>query len=526
MRARALILFMVVAVIAAWWLAGGPRRGEQNPFLADIPADTPFFALSLERVPAAVAKAHLRHAALDRESLLSLIMPGLKIVVGELDGDVVGRLREALPEKFDEQGFGRLGLAANFHFAFYAVGGDPVFRLEIADRERVRQALTHLLRLPSPQVRGEGEWWRIDSEAGEVHLLLSEHALTIAGALAPVDEQRIALLLAEKRPSPSLADDPSRIGRLRESLALGPHWLGELDLMRYARVLAARDDQTGECGEAIAAASERMGGLGFGLRRLSEEALEAVLELRLTQDETSPPLRPPTPAQEAQLRLVFAPIEADRADKALAAMERALDACGPVSSFAPAVGGLRGILASLGGESEFSASLALHELRFVEGRPSLSLSAVLRGRDDEIPSLNLGALGMLLPLDDLSGLPGDGSLRPLGSEARLGGLHPAFASRQDEMLGLSFADVEGASLRAHLAAPPVPTGTILELTLRGALLEQLAQEGALGLRWIPGAEQTLSRWRERGASLERLDLSLRQEERGLLLAYSARYRAP
>lgn len=526
MRAKGLILFLVLAAIAAWWLAGGPRGRDQNPFLADIPADTPFFALSQARVPAAVAKAHLRYAALDRESLLSLIVPGLQTIVGELDGDLPGRLREALPERLDEQGLGRLGLAANAHFAFYAVGGDPVFRLEIADRERVRETLTRLLRLPSPQMRGEGAWWRIESEAGEVHLLLSEHALTIAGALAPVDEQRVALLLAEKRPSPSLADDPSRIGRLRESLALGPHWLGELDLMRYARLLAARDDQAGDCGEAIAAASERMGGLGFGLRRLSEEALEAVLELRLTQDETSSPLRPPTPAEEAQLRLVFAPIEADRADQALAAMERALDACGPVSSFAPAVGGLRAILASLGGESELGASLALHELRFLEGRPSLRLSAVLRGRDDEIPSLSLGALGMLLPLDDLAFLPGDGSLRALGSEARLGGLHPAFASRQGGRLGLSFADAEGASLRAHLAAPPVPTGTILELTLRGALLEQLAREGAPGLRWIPGAEQTLSRWRERGASLERLELSLRQEQRGLLLAYSARYRTP
>lgn len=519
----ALIVF-AAAAIALWWFLGGPRQSERNPFLALIPADTPYFALDQERVPYAIAKAHLARAALRREAIAALLLAGLTLVSGEVEAATRDRLLAALPEKFDEEGLGRLGLAVNFHFAFYAVGRDPVFRLELADRARARAAIAAFLPLPEANERAGGEWWRFRSDVGEVHVLLKERELLLAATSALASEEHIAALLGEIRPVRSFADDDHRLRRLRALLGVGPHWLGELDLQRFARRLAASASEGEACAPALASLSEHAGEFGFGLSRLSANEMEAVFAWRLPPANSPRGAAPPTPPTDALLRLAVAAADAEAVRTLLESLAQALDACGPAAALAPIAQALKERVSAFAPHRELAASLAVHDLHFLAGRPALSLSAVILSGDDQPPSPWVGALGLLLPLDQLATLPADGAVRPIGSQAQLGGLYPAFASARAGVLGISFGDQGGARLLAHMAGAPMPTGTIFEVGLRGALVESVARESAAALRWVPGAEERLARWQERGALLDRLDLSLRREENGLRFVLSAHYR--
>jgi len=171
---------------------------RDNPLLEAIPADTAYAFASFKAIPLDVIhKFAAAFGPIQRRTYQEL-----KARSGEPDGkDVFLNEIAAL----DARTLERAGFSVGARFAFYGLGGYPVFRLELTNGDRVFELIQGTARrmnkpIPPPGVRGGRRYWITDARDGVEFAAIAPKELVIAFAPRSTITDNLAVLLGEQRP--------------------------------------------------------------------------------------------------------------------------------------------------------------------------------------------------------------------------------------------------------------------------------------------------------------------------------------
>lgn len=236
--------------------------GAANALLDYVPADSPYVAANLERLPEDVVDAYLARMqpAIDEmQAQLTAVKADLEAAGQEpADGagdDPAARLALAVLGELDgnlsRSGLAGLGLDILAHKVVYGVGAFPVVRLGLSDAAVLRATIERVLenaQIPVAEQSFEDVgFWRITAEdAGDVPIgiylaILDDHL--VAGLLPPAYEAEVLpSFLGLAKPSDSTARD--QLSRLNRDHGYTPFGSGILDLHLLADEFLEADSLT------------------------------------------------------------------------------------------------------------------------------------------------------------------------------------------------------------------------------------------------------------------------------------------
>lgn len=265
MTAFRLALFAAVLALTA----GACSRSEEpapagaaNALLDYVPADSPYVAANLERLPEDVIDSYLARMqpAIDEmQAQLTAVRTDLEAAGKEsADGagdDPAARLALAVLGELDgnlsRSGLASLGLDILSQKVFYGVGAFPVVRLGLSDSAVLRATIERVLENAETPVAEQsfedvGFWRIIADDAGDVPLglylaILDDHL--VAGLLPPAYEAEVLpAFLGLVKPSDSTARD--QLSRLNRDHGYTPFGSAILDLQLLADEFLEADSLT------------------------------------------------------------------------------------------------------------------------------------------------------------------------------------------------------------------------------------------------------------------------------------------
>lgn len=560
---RALALALLILALAACSRheeQGSPpfaTTHARNPYLALVPANTPYFLVTEERLPREVALAHLARSDFDRQSWLAELQTAAERGPEEERASrrMLARFLELLPARLDEAGLAELGLRPDPHFAFYGVGLLPVLRFELGDSARFLAFLDRVWQTfelqPERAERHGRQWLRLPASPLVFHLTVGDD-LHLALAPTGAAEAELARLLGETLPPRSLADAPL-LAELKARHGFLPFQLGQLSSAGLLEALKeaasfAQGEQAGalvakpECAQELAALSQRFPGFELGLREITDDRLHAafvfLLEPSLAGAITRlapslPPLADTSLAEVAfGLRLGELPALLSSWGQALAEAPYRCDALLPLNALAatfkggaanPGLG-----LAAMAGEG---VAIRLERLRLGRASPSseppLEFEATVLLLSNHAQGLLALAQGFAPDLAAL-GLVAGGEAKPLPIRMfKDVPIQRGFAALGERALAFGLNHADGRRVQAAVKVPVQSDGSIMRFAWRGDLLLMIAQ--AMEQPGFEGAEeQTLrQQLRDLARDVERMSFDLKTKPTGIEFSITARYtRAP
>jgi hypothetical protein len=236
--------------------------GAENALLDYVPADSPYVAANLERLPEDVIDTYLERmqpAINEMQAQLTALRTDLETARKEsangADDDPASRLALAVLGELDgnlsRSGLSSLGLDILSHKVVYGVGAFPMVRLGLSDAAVLRATIERVLEnaeIPvAEQTFEDVGFWRIIAEdAGDVPLglylaILDDHL--VAGLLPPAYEAEVLpSFLGLVKPSDSTARD--QLSRLNRDHGYTPFGSGILDLHLLADEFLEADSLT------------------------------------------------------------------------------------------------------------------------------------------------------------------------------------------------------------------------------------------------------------------------------------------
>lgn len=478
------------------------KSGDESPLLRYVPADTPFFVVSQQRVPKTVALAHAARSTYNREELLSMLRRA-----AEADQEASGRtlailirLVELLPERFDEAGFASLGLRPDAHIALYGMGLLPVFRLEIGNREAFQNFLDRLFAIievtPQRERRGDREWIRATISPLSLHLLVGD--TDVALTVAPVDlpSEQLDRLLGDRLPERHLGES-GRLEELTRRHRFLPYQVGRFDTAAIIAELAqpslavARIEpaqavlEKSECKQDFESLARRYPGIDFGMRRFDENNAEMAFIFRtdpaLAADlgklaAPLPKLAPPLPLFD----LAFG-LRAHELAALLGRWAQALDQAPYRCEALKAINELAGTFrtaatnpaTAMVGSAGEGAMVRLDRLNLANLKdPDFAATVILVSPN---PQGTVGLLAGVMPEIAQLGLVVGGE--PVAVPAELLGppIRSAFAGLGERSAVVALNHTDASAVKAVLAAPADPHQRVFLLEISGSFLAVLAE---------------------------------------------------
>jgi hypothetical protein len=483
--------------------------GADNPLLVYVPADTPYVAANLERLPEDVIDGYLQRMqpAIDEMQLqLTALRADLETARvesgGAADADPASSLALAvlseLDGKLSRSGLSSLGLDILSHKVVYGMGAFPVLRLGLSDAELFRATVRRVLenaQIPVTEQTFQGaRFWRVTGEnpdAAPLGLYLSiQDDHLAAGLLPPAFEAEVLPYFL------GLVTPPDSSAHARLSSLNGDHdytafGSGILDLHRLADEFLRADSLTAR---ALAATGEFDAG-SFSADCASElhEIIDQAPRMTMGTTELS------SGAMAYQYRIESPPSLASSLSSLVARMpaadelsDRMLDL-----SFGMRLGAVRDFLREkamaivddpYGCEQlqdiNDSAQQLLAQLdqpmppffnnfrglriamnEFVPGRSQLPAGASGHvALHVEQPEMFLGMAQMFLPdLSELALTPGGDPVQIPSSLIPVPDL-VTFAAMSNDAIGLAVGAGEEATLKAFLDRPPGPEDMFLSVS--------------------------------------------------------------
>jgi len=223
--------------------------GADNALLDYVPAETPYVAANLDRLPENVLDAYLgrMQPALDEMQIqLSAVRTDLEADSANMSPgtdpatDLALAVLRELDGKLSREGLASLGLDILAHKVVYGLGAFPVLRMGLSDAERLRATVRRVLDdagIDATQQSFQGRtFWR---------LAMDEPQPAIAFYLAILDDHLAAALLppafeSELLPNfvglemPAASDARRQLAELNHKHAYTPYGSGIVDLHRLA----------------------------------------------------------------------------------------------------------------------------------------------------------------------------------------------------------------------------------------------------------------------------------------------------
>lgn len=291
---RSVVIGIVLVLGVACGGASRSRRQAPRPaaapsLLAHVPADTPYVLASLDGGDSPVMRRlydrsvapllQLTTLSADDRRALTPGMRALMVVLDELRGQPADAWWSAL------------GLARELRFVLYGYAPYPVFRVEIADPQRLRGIIERAIAAAgvsvAPPAPGQPPHWSIPVDRARFVIAIDERDRQLVVAALPADAVAGALphLLGTARPARSLATSP-RIPELLARYQLAQQTFLELDVRRAvgmvtrpaspleARLAASVPPLTPACRadlDRLAAAVPRF---ILGYRRIAEDGFD------------------------------------------------------------------------------------------------------------------------------------------------------------------------------------------------------------------------------------------------------------
>jgi hypothetical protein len=253
-----------------------------NPLLASIPADTPYVFATFKPIPPDyIHKMVQVFGPIYRRAFDSYMAK-------HPDGDENAGTFFDLVGNLDAKRFDELGLSVNARFAAYGLaGGYPVFRLEIANGDRVmafakKVADAYHQPLPAPTQRGAWKVWRtsIPDKDWSWVTAIGTKELVVSIAPATILDAELPAILGETKPAASLTTRQLRDLAQRDGFT--GQGVGYADLVRIAAI--ADHDRSAACRDAIAKLFAHAPRLAFGYRDLTPQETTAGMVLELAPD--------------------------------------------------------------------------------------------------------------------------------------------------------------------------------------------------------------------------------------------------
>jgi hypothetical protein len=220
----------------------GKPSAQQNPFLDDIPADTPVVSTSIARPEKGTIEAWSKtiRAVLHKKAVQS----GYQQAVKQLD-----KRYPKLHSYLQKQGlienptdYTRLGIPERPFMAFYLAGATPILRVELNDNGPIKQLLTTkpiangLKEVGSQKTGTTYELRENGTEAIFVHI--GENELVVGGAPSSLRDPLLAYIEGEKRPGKTLAQT-GKLQSLTNRYGFEPQTITNVDFEALSKVLLA-----------------------------------------------------------------------------------------------------------------------------------------------------------------------------------------------------------------------------------------------------------------------------------------------
>ncbi len=214
--------------------------------LALIPADTPYVFAMLEPVDPAIMDKFLAHSAENISPAIDGLLTGAG--VDSVDQLPAGqRLLAAWLEELrvvkSAADMEKLGLSARSRFVVYGLSIFPVARLEIRDPALARTVIERVLArakvtMPEQQLGGQA-YWRVDADGHALLAAVLPTEIVVAYMPESAVVEALPLVLGQKRPDRSLAQDDTLAQIVRtHGFKSG---LGYIDLRRVTALLLGKE---------------------------------------------------------------------------------------------------------------------------------------------------------------------------------------------------------------------------------------------------------------------------------------------
>jgi hypothetical protein len=486
--------------------AGSPvtagKTAQGNPLLRYVPAQSPYFLVTVERIPKAVALAHAARSAYDRDKLLAELRETAASEQGDAAQAVATliRLVELLPERFDEAGFASLGLRPDAHVALYGIGLMPVLRFEIGNREAFQSLIDRLFATlevtPERARRGDREWWRASIDPLTVHVAVGEADATFTAAPIDFPADQLDRLLGDQLPERHLGQS----GRLEEIVRLHrfiPYQVGRIDTaailseLAQPSLAAARFEAAqgvlgrAECRQEFESLARRYPGIDLGMRRFDEKNIELAIVFRTEPGLAAdlgklapllPRLDTPAPLADLGFGLRFGELST-LLGRWAQTLDQAPYRCDALHGLNELAGAFR-TAATNPGTAMISAAgdgamVRLDKLDLSDlNNPDFAGTVILVSSN---PQGTLGLLAGAMPEVANLGLVVGGEPTAVPAELLGPPVRTAFAGLGERSAVVSFNHPDATSVKTVLAAPVDPRQRMLVIDLSGRLLGILAE---------------------------------------------------
>ncbi|MBL8299783.1 MAG: hypothetical protein JNN30_15710 [Rhodanobacteraceae bacterium] len=235
-----------VPLVLLLTLAACSKQPASDSPLAFVPADTPYLFANLEPIPQPVVD---QWSQLTRESWpLSLSMYQRMLdKAPEKDAAAVKAARAVLEEVSTHVNAGtteQLGIKGSTHAALFGVGVLPVARIQLADPNALRAAITRVetkagAQLPKAKL-GELDYWAITIEKVQFLIAIIDNQLVLSAAPTAVSDDVRRQLLGITRPAKAF--DIQNLATLNKRYGYTPYSSGYVDVLRLTDFLGDAND--------------------------------------------------------------------------------------------------------------------------------------------------------------------------------------------------------------------------------------------------------------------------------------------
>ncbi|MDX1381059.1 MAG: hypothetical protein R3233_08055 [Xanthomonadales bacterium] len=250
---------LLAAASALFLAACSDDAADGNPLLAHVPADAPYVFANLERTPEPVVEAWVermqpvmdemqRGLDLAREEIAAAQASGES---SEEDAAMIGILEAVLAEldgKLNRTGLESLGFSLQPWSVYHGLGAFPVVRIELADAQRLRDAVARVEQRAGaalkPMSMDGRNYWRVDLAEGAFGAYVAILDDQLVFALLPQAAEADWLPIALGTQAPQAAFDASRLAAINEERGYSEHGSGFLDLVALANEFTGADRPT------------------------------------------------------------------------------------------------------------------------------------------------------------------------------------------------------------------------------------------------------------------------------------------
>ena len=229
-------------------------KGDINPLLAYVPADTTYVFAGLEPVPAEITDAYVTRfqPVLDVMSE-HIIKFQAGYQAGEFQDNQIAKLGMAVLDELggslSKENLEKLGISLQAHHAFYGMGVFPVARLGLGDEQKLREAIARIevkmgYALPERTLNGTS-YWRVSEDDTPVALYVAILEQHLAFSVFPVnsEDRLLAAFLGQEMPADSIASS-NALGIMNADKGYSTYGSGFVDIQKLADEIMNPDSES------------------------------------------------------------------------------------------------------------------------------------------------------------------------------------------------------------------------------------------------------------------------------------------